>query len=191
MAQGARIGNQWLCTTIFDRAGPQPPAVHAKYSIRGDRRIGEACRTAIEVGRGVGIRGDVRQDRASDGSSARLRHSIAWRRAPILSPSPTHQVWVSSFASELRPRLDFRLEHVPDHRAQLAIEPLEEHRMCQLLRPQLRITHPAVELLPKDPLPVVLDEFGGRPMPIQALSTWRIATSGFNRTQSSLRRSLA
>lgn len=59
----------------------------------------------------------------------------------------------------LEPRLDLRLEHVPDHRAQFAVEPLEEHLMCQLLRPQVRFAHSAVELLPKDPFPVVGDEF--------------------------------
>ena len=64
--------------------------------------------------------------------------------------------------SDLRARsergLDFRLEHVPYYRAQLAVEPFEQHFTRQLVRPRILIAHPAVALPLEDPLPSVIDE---------------------------------
>ena len=41
----------------------------------------------------------------------------------------------SSFRSDSKRGLDLRLEHVPDHRGQVAVKPLEEHLTRQLIRP--------------------------------------------------------
>ena len=64
----------------------------------------------------------------------------------------------SSIECESERGLDSRLEHVPDHRGQLAVEPLVEHLTCQLFRPANQVAHPAVELLFEDPLPSVVDK---------------------------------
>ncbi len=66
---------------------------------------------------------------------------------------------MSSFESKSKRGLDSRLEHVPDHRGQLAIEPFEEHLTRQPIRPQFGIAHPTVELLFDNPLPSVIDVF--------------------------------
>ena len=55
--------------------------------------------------------------------------------------------------------LDSRLEHVRDHRRQLAIEPFEEHLTRQLVRPCFRVAHPSIELLLEDPFPVVRADY--------------------------------
>lgn len=54
------------------------------------------------------------------------------RMVPLSSPSRSG---LSSVESESKPGLDSRLEHIPNHRRQLAVEPLEGHFTRQFFRP--------------------------------------------------------
>ncbi len=91
-------------------------------------------------------------------TDARHPRHQRWRGVSLFGRAWSDHVDMSSSEYESRHRLDSRPEHVPDHRGQLAVRPLQEHATRQFVRPWFRIAHPTAELLSKDPLPIVLDE---------------------------------